>query len=219
MFVLVHKGYVTLGPFNWSRKKFEEELEEDLEIIHSLPNTMPEGQPYTVDENTKIYSVAPGVDHNINPRIHAKNGPFWEFTDTHALYHYEPLLLELQAAKNLLLPEIAAERWRRENLGVKVTIQGAEYSFASDRDTRNVLQNALNSNLTTLNWKVSSTTWLELTQQDITTILQTILTHVQNCFDWEKTTIDTLMTYTTHQEVADLVIREPEPDNTPPTPN
>ncbi|NDC96545.1 DUF4376 domain-containing protein [bacterium] len=212
MFVLVHRGYVILGPLNWSKKKFQEELEENLEIIHSLPTTMPEGQPYTVDENTKIYSVAPGVDHDIDPKIHARNGPFWKFTENHALYHYEPLLLELEAAKNLLLPEIAAERWRRENSGVKVTIQGIEYSFASDRDTRNVLQNALNSNQLTFNWKVNSTVWLELSQQDIALVLQFILSHIQSCFDWEKTTIDTLMSFTTHDQISEFIFKEPITD-------
>ncbi|NDD85210.1 DUF4376 domain-containing protein [bacterium] len=181
-------------------------------IIHSLPTTMPEGQPYTVDENTKIYSVAPGVDHDIDPKIHARNGPFWKFTENHALYHYEPLLLELEAAKNLLLPEIAAERWRRENSGVKVTIQGIEYSFASDRDTRNVLQNALNSNQLTFNWKVNSTVWLELSQQDIALVLQFILSHIQSCFDWEKTTIDTLMSFTTHDQISEFIFKEPITD-------
>lgn len=211
MFVLVHQGYVILGPFIWSRKKFEEALEEDLEIIHALPDKMELNVPYTIDENTKIYSVAPGTDVPHNPRIEARHGPFWTFTDTHAVYHFEPLLLELQAAKNLLMLEVAAERWRKENLGVKVTIQGTEYSFASDRDTRNILLNALNSSLNELNWKVNSTTWLTLTSSDIQTILQTILTYVQTCFDWEKTTIETIQSFTTHQQLVDIVIREPEP--------
>ena len=111
--------------------------------------------------------------------------------------------------------EVAAERWRKETLGVKVTIQGTEYSFASDRDTRNILQNALNSGLNELNWKINSTTWLTLTTSDIQTILQTILTHVQSCFDWEKTTIETIQSFTTHQQLVDIVIREPEPTPQP----
>lgn len=213
MFVLVHKGYVILGPFNWSRKKFEEAMREELEIFSPLPDKMDLNIPYSVNDNTKIYSVSPGNDIPHNPRIEARHGPFWTFTETNAIYHYQPLLLDLEAAKNIVISEVTAERWRRENQGVKLTINGTEYTFASDRDTRNVLQNALNSNIQELNWKLNSSTWLTLSQSDIKIIYQTILSHVQQCFDWEKNTIESIQSFVNHQQLVDIVIHQP--DQTP----
>lgn len=207
MFVLVHKGYVVLGPFKWARTKFETALEEDLEITHTLPSEMPEDQPYTIDKNTKIYSVQPGTDIPHNPRIEVKNGPFWTFTDTHAVYHYEPIRLELQTVKSFLLQELAAERWKKENKGIEVTVNGTVYKFNTDVDTRNRLQVA--SNLTEVNWKVGQDNWVTFSQSDIQTVLTAILTHVQQCFDWEKQMTDTINACQTHEALLDIVIAEP----------
>lgn len=208
MYVLVHKGYVVLGPFKWSRKKFETALEEDYEIITTLPDRMSEGVPYTIDADTKIYSVVAGEDIPHNPRTEVRNGPFWDFTETHAIYHYEPIQLDLQVAKSFMFEELANERWIKENGGCTVILNGTEYSFGTDRETRNILQNALVSPQETMNWKVGNDNWITLSKADIQTVLDTILTHTQSCFDWEKQVTDEINSCVSHDDLLSVVIKE-----------
>lgn len=209
MFIVVNNGVVIAGPFKWARKRFEEILLDDLELEVTLPSVMPEGQPYVVNENTKIYSVANGESEPIEPRIQFHNGPFWNFTETHAVKFYKAQNYELETAKGLLKSEVANERWVRENKGTEVTVNGSTLRVGTDKETRNVFQAALNSGLQEMNWKFGSDNWVTLTSSDIQTILAGISAHVQSCFDWEKTTCDQITACTELKQLRDIVVQEP----------
>lgn len=209
MFILVNKGNVVLGPVRWSKKKFETVLEEEFEITTQLPKTMDENIPYVIDKDNTIYSIDRGVDGSYDPRIDILNGPFWTFTDTNAVFHYEPMRMELQAVKNFMLQNLANERWKKENAGCKVTLNGVEYTFRTDRDTRNIFNNALTSTQDTMNWKINVDNWIVLTKSDIQTITNSIMTHVQSCFDWEKQITEQIVTCPAYDLLLNIVIVEP----------
>ena len=214
MYIVVNNGYVIAGPFRWARKRFEEILLDDLEIVAELPSVMPD-DPYMVNENTTIYRVVNGNSEAIEPRIQFHEGPYWNFTDTHAEMYYKAQFHTLEFAKSKLKGELAAERWNKENKGTTIQLNGVDYYFRTDKETRNVFQSALNSGLETLNWKVDENTWLALTQADIQTIISGIATYVQSCFDWEKTISDQIDACG-FKELLDIVIVEPEEVVEPP---
>jgi hypothetical protein len=208
-YVIVNNGYVIAGPWPWARVRFETVILEDLEVTVELPSTMTPGTPYVVDDNTSIYSVAHGEDIPNDPRTEFSHGPLWDFSTGVAVYHYEPMAMELDSSKTILYQEVADIRWLKEVNGCKVTLGGVEYSFGTDRDTRNVLSSALSSSQETLNWKINSETWITLTKSDLQTVVDAIALYVQSCFDWEKNLVDQINACETAQDIKDVVIENP----------
>lgn len=201
MFVLVHNNFVEFGPVYWNKAKFETILREDLEIVHELPSSWSTGV-YTVDSQTKIYPIMAGDDLPHNPRIEIRNGPFWEFTDSIAIYHYEPMRMELESAKNLLKTEVSNERWKKEVSGFKTTIQNLEVSIDTQRGTREtfIQKYLLLADSDTVNWKFPER-WLTLTKGELQSVVNQINAHVQTAFDWESSLISQITACQTHDDL------------------
>lgn len=206
MFVIVYNNNVILGPMRWNRFRFENVIQEECEVTCSLPDRNDGLEAFTVSDDVKILPVVGTPDPVFNPKIEFLNGPFWEFTDTQAISSYRVENLGIEAVKNMLKEQVAAERWKKENSGVLVPVNGADYSFASDKDTRAVLSNS--TNLTSINWKINRDVWINMTGADAQNILNAILNHVQSCFDWELSKIQEIDACTTLQELDELTIIE-----------
>lgn len=214
MYVLVYKNQVILGPLKWSRFRFENALMEELEVeklISSFPDRAPD-DIISYNDDARVYPVREGEHVPHNPRIETRNGPFWTFTDREAVFQYRPIRLELEVAKSFLLQELAAERWKRETAGTTISIDGTDVRFNTDRETRNVIQNHIASGIASINWKVSNDNWVTLNQEQLSTVLSGIQSYVQTCFDWEKCTAETINNATTHEQLLDIVIQEPQQD-------
>ena len=125
------------------------------------------------------------TNEEFNPRTQHLHGPFWQFTDTGAIGSYIAQDLPIDAVKNQMKAEVANQRWIKENSGTTVILNNVEYNFSTTKESRSVLQQALSLNSPQINWKLGGDQWLTLSSQDIQTVLQTILQHVQSCFDWE----------------------------------
>lgn len=184
MFVIVHNNSVILGPMRWNRFRFENEIQEECEVSCTLPDRNDDLDPIVVSNEIKILPILGTENPEYNPKIEILHGPFWEFTDTQAIYHYEVVPMNIDSAKNMLKEQVTAERWNKENAGVNVTLNGTEYTFKTDKETRAILHNAV-SNMESINWKQDQETWIQMTNGDTQTVLTAILTHVQACFDWE----------------------------------
>lgn len=212
-YVLVHNGQVILGPFFWSKMKFQDAIQEDFELTVQLPDKMTPDQPYTVDagQNIKIYSVRNGVDIPHNPRIEIHHGPFWEFFDTHAEYHYRPHRMELPVAKSQALRELAAERYNKEVAGTKITLQNLEISIDTSREGRTNYIHKYSAMDTgdVISWKFPEG-WLTLAKDEIGQIVDAINTHVQQAFDWEKGLADQINGSGTHEILSSIVVVQPK---------
>jgi hypothetical protein len=207
MFVIVHNNSVILGPMRWNRFRFENEIQEECEYSATLPDRNDEMSAITVSDNIKILPILGTDNPEYNPKIQILNGPFWEFTDTHAIFSYQPEYMAFEGAREMHKEQVGAERWNKENAGVTVTIRGNEYKFSSDRETRAVLLNAV-TNLDVINWKFNRDSWLEMTKEEAQSVLNAIHTHVQESFNWEHSKIQELNNCSTVHELDAVVIKE-----------
>ena len=207
MFVIVYNNNVILGPMRWNRFRFENEIQEECEYSATLPDRNDDMSAITVSDNIKILPILGTENPEYNPKIQILHGPFWEFTDTHAIHSYRPEYMALEGAREMHKEQVGAERWNKENAGVTVTIRGNEYKFSSDRETRAVLLNAV-TNLDVINWKFNRDSWLEMTKEEAQTVLNAIHTHVQECFNWEHSKIQELNNCSTVHELDAVVIKE-----------
>ena len=201
MFVIVHDNTVILGPMRWSQYKFQNTIFEECEVSATLSATNDNLDPITVSDNIKILPVQGTQNPEFNPAIEMLNGPFWVFTDTVATMSYRVESLPLDAAKNFLKDRVAGERRKKEKAGKKVTLNGVEYNFDTDRETRAILSSAA-ANTNNTNWKQNSDTWVEMTQAEVQTVLNAVLAYVQTCFDWEYTKLQDINNCTTLDQVV-----------------
>lgn len=207
MYVVIYDNQVVLGPMRWNRARFENFLFEEYELSVRLPDS--NSGNCIVNDNCKIFPIQGTENPPFNPKIEMLHGPFWEITDSVAISSYEVVKMPVDAVKNNLKAVAAGERWRKETSGVKVNINGTEYSFGSDKETRSVLQHALATDTDQFNWKFGTDNWVTLSKNDITTIISTILTHVQECFDWEYSKINEINSCTTLEELDAIEIVQP----------
>jgi hypothetical protein len=212
MFVIVHNNSVVLGPMRWNRFRFENFLVEELETTFTLPQKNESESPIVVSDEIKILTVVGTPDPAYNPKIEILYGPFWEFTETSAISSYQVWPMSIDAVKNMLKEQTAAERYTREISGTTVKINEVDYIFSTDRDTRNVIQNALISSQASFNWKLARDMWVMLTNTELQAILDAITMHVQECFDWEFDKIVEIDSCTTLTELDAVVIKEENTD-------
>lgn len=208
MFVIVHNNFVVLGPMRWNRFRFENFLEEELETSYTLPQSNDNNSVIVVSDDIKIFPVVGTPDPGHNQKIEMLHGPLWEFTETSAISSYEVLPMPVEAVKNMLKEQTASERYKREIVDVAVKIGDVDCNFSTDRDTRNVIQNALISSPSSFNWKLNRDVWITLTNTELQNILDAIISHVQECFDWEFNKIAEINSCTTLEELNAVIIIE-----------
>jgi hypothetical protein len=192
----------------WNRIRFENFLAEELETFVTLP-AKNEDTVITVTEDKEIIKIYP-IKESENPSFNSKtemlHGPIWSFTDTHAISSYEVQKMPVESVKNFMKESLAAERYNRENHTVPVIINGTMYEFSTNKDTRNLIQNALIASQELFKWKINRDVWIDLTNDDLRNILDAIIGHVQSCFDWEYSVLQTIDNSNTHEELDGITI-------------
>lgn len=184
-YVLENNNYVINGPRAWNYRSFESTLEEDLEIEYKLPLSKTDEEVITIDENTHIY--ASRYEYPVyNQKIEYLHGPFWDFSSGIAIGTFEIVPLTLDQIRHELKQKVAANRYTRENAGIKVIIQGLEVTIDTSRDNRNIFvqKYILMSDTDTVQWKFPEG-WLTLSKEELGLIVSTGATYIQSQFDWE----------------------------------
>jgi hypothetical protein len=208
MFVIVYKNNVILGPIKWNKFRFQEEIKDDLDIDVTLELKNDNNLPVIINNDLKILPTQGTPNPNHNPKIEFLHGPFWNFTNNVATSSYQVVQKPVEAVRNELKNVIANERWLKQNVTLDVDIDGTTYQFDTSEKTRTSLQQSLVLNAP-LNWKLNNGKWVNLTVENITTILSTIATHIQSCFDWEFTKNTELYVCSTLEELDALEIVPP----------
>jgi hypothetical protein len=192
----------------WSKIRFENEIKDELDIDVILNTRNDEELPVIINDELKILSTQGTPDPAHNPKIEFLHGPFWQFTDRDAISSYQVVQKPVEAVRNELKNVIAQERWIKQNATLDIDIDGTTYQFDTSEKTRTALQQSLVLN-TSLNWKLNNGEWVNLTVENITTILSTIATHIQSCFDWEFAKNTELYVCSTLEEMDALEIVTP----------
>jgi hypothetical protein len=194
----------------WNRFRFENEIAEECEVTATLPNRNDTFEAITVAENIRILPIQGTENPAYNPTIETLHGPFWQFTDTHAISSYEVMKLPIDAVKNQLKAAAAEERWRREVGGFDLALQDQTVRIDTARGARDVYaqQYMLLAEGETVYWKFPSC-WLTLTKAELGTIAASVTAHVNSAFAWEVAKIAEIDACVTLEELAAVVLREP----------
>ena len=187
MFVIVYNGNVILGPMKWNARRFSEVIDEEsgVSIVLDLKND--EEAVVTVNDEIKIYPVTSEPDPHYNKRTQYLHGPFWTFTDTHAVSSMTVEHYPIEAIRNFMKQEIAVARWNKQYANIEVTLDSTVYKFPTDPLTRISFHHYLTSGINKINWKLDQNNWIELTAEHISIIFNRMVDNLQASFEWEST--------------------------------
>lgn len=209
MFVIIYNNYVILGPMKWNNGRFQNVILEECEVDTTLPLRNENFEPIIINEEIKILPVQYAETPPLNSKIEMLNGPYWEFTSTHAIASYIVQPLPIDTVKGNLKNILANERWKKEIKGIKVTVQNTEVTVDTNRGTRDIFvqQYLLMGESDTVTWKFPET-WLNLTKSDLGLIVAAGANYVKSVFEWEANLVNQIESSTTLAELDVIVIVE-----------
>jgi hypothetical protein len=204
-------NFVILGPMRWKSRYFSEILSDELDTEIVITQA---------DESRVPFEPVPGVKirkcnetyEDINSKIHSHDGPFWTYhSDTEeyqATANWVKKDKPIVIVKSELKAIAASERWKKESLGVDVTIQGQTVWCDTSRGNRDVFlqKYTLMGENDVIGWKFPGDTWLTLTKSELGLIVSTGATYIQGCFDWEANLAATIDACTTLEELDAIEI-------------
>lgn len=208
MFIITHNNNVILGPMRWNRFRFENQIKEELEIEVTLPQVF-DADVLEISTEVKIYRVIREARTDFNARTQFLNGPFWQFTDNGAIANYMAENLSVDAVKNQMKSQVAAERYAKEISGVKIALQDTEVTIDTSRGNRDIFvqKYLLMGDADTVQWKFPEC-WLTLSKTDLGAIVQAGANHVQVAFDWESAKIVEVDGCSTLDQLNSIVISD-----------
>ena len=209
MYAVIHKNQVLVGPKSWDRAFFMYALNRVGITYALIPRKAAENLPLVIDENTKIVNVSITEDE-FTPMIQSLRGPLWTLGDDSAVAHYEVENIPLERAQNNFKELAAIERYKKENVTIKVTVQDIELSISTARDVRDQYAKkaaSLDENETAA-WKFNQG-WFTLNKTEFLQIAAAIESHVQSTFDWEKSVSDLIDAAQTTEELLEIEIVAP----------
>lgn len=180
MFVLSqNRSSVVLGPMEYSKSYFQAMVKNDLELNINFPGSI--SGYVNLGNDLEIFPVTI-VQPNLNSKIEQPAGPFLTYSGETCTATYTTVPKNIDVVKNELKAIFAADRYKKEVGGVKVTIQGQEVTALTSREDRSIYLQAAQLGAANKTWKFGGNTWLVLSQADLNTIVTAVLDHVQTSF-------------------------------------
>ena len=189
MYALLDKSQIKVGPRNYTYSFFKEYLDNN-NIIFDLPFDFADTS-LIINDDIKIVRVQDPIMPVHNSLTEQLAGPYYDISVEPITGYYTVADRDLTAAKNDLKAKAADERYRKECSGVKVTIQGTEVLIDTNRDARHIWFQSLMLLPAGVSqkFKFDREIWLNLTKEDISTVVSAMVAHVQGAFDWESAKI------------------------------
>ena len=208
---LIHNNSLILGPMGYNVRMINSELEE-LEVEETITT-----QSYT---NIPIH-FSDGLTHLLplekdippyDPKYYDVGNFTWEIIEenqvpTKVLLTYPITEKTLEEVKTLRKSEVSPYRREKENTILTLTINETEVEVSTSREERLLLASKLAASPGPHNFKFSNT-WLEITTEQLQTIVSEIDVKVQEAFDWELSKLQEIDACETIESVYDVVIRE-----------
>lgn len=204
-FVIIHKNRVIAGPLPWSQKYFTTVLKIRHKIDSNIPGIEPEVFPYVINEDTVIRKAVENRPE-LNEMIHYHYGPLWDFSKDTVVANYEVKEVSIETARDNFKTLLAAQRYKKEIVGAKITLREKELSLDTSREGRNVFiqKFLLMSDTETVNWKFPEC-WFNLTKDELGQIVFAGASHIQSAFDWEKEIAEKIDAAQTIEELLNLI--------------
>jgi hypothetical protein len=218
LYALVHDNQLILGPIKYNYMLINYELEQ-LEINSRLTSNSYNQVPIQFDEKTFLV-YATQVYPDYDGRYKKITSPSWSIQKENelpskVLFEYFTEDRTLEEVKNELKSIVPNERWNKENTTVKILVQNTEVEVSTSRDNRLSLMAKLLSLPGPYNFKFGENLWMEITSNDLQSIILAIDAKVQEAFDWELAKIQEIDSCETVEDVWNVEIYPPLPSPEP----
>ena len=204
MYALTYNNQVFLTPTSWKPRYIAGIIDQDYDIKVILTTSDEQRVPFNITPEIRVLRTEE-TRPEINPLIETYDGPFWNIHTDKAYGTYTKKLLPIDIVKADIKSKLAAERYKKECNTFKMNLNDTEISVETDRDTRNIFMQAVlfMGDTEVRKWKFPEG-FLEVTKQDLMTIISTGATVIQSAFDWEDNFVNQIDSATTHQQLLDI---------------
>ena len=185
---------------------------EDLEVEERIsPQSYTDLPIHFSDNETHLVLIEKLVPEN-DTKYHNIGNFTWEITKENdvpvkVLLTYPIIDKTLEEVKELRKQEVSPYRREKENTTISVNLNGTSVEVSTSREERLLLASKLSAAPGPHNFKFSNT-WLEITTEQLQTIVSEIDVKVQEAFDWELSKLQEIDACETIDSVYDVVIRE-----------
>ena len=207
---LIHNNSLELGPMGFNVRYINSEL-EDLEVEERIsPQSYTDLPIHFSDGLTHLLPIEKVVPEN-NPKYHNIGNFTWEIIKENevpikVLLTYPIIDKTLEEVKELRKQEVSPYRREKESTTISVNLNGTSVEVSTSREERLLLASKLSAAPGPHNFKFSNT-WLEITTEQLQTIVSEIDVKVQEAFDWELSKLQEIDACETIESVYDVVIR------------
>jgi len=208
---LIHNNSLELGPMGFNVKYINADL-EDLEVEERItPQSFSKLPIHFSDGLTHLLPIEKVVPEN-DSKYHNVGNFTWEIIEedgvpTKVLLTYPITDKTLEEVKELRKQEVSPYRREKENTTISVNLNGTSVEVSTSREERLLLASKLSAAPGPHNFKFKNT-WLEITTEELQTIVTEIDVKVQEAFDWELSKLQEIDACETIDDVYDVVIRE-----------
>lgn len=224
MYILTHNDTVFLGPMEWRARMFQSVIKDDFNLDVILPTTDPIAAPfgrYEVSPEIVIRPVTFFPDPAYNAKIQGLHGPFYNFTTDQIILFNTVVDLPVEAVKNSLKAIVTSNRYDMETSGISMMLQNTPVFITTARGDRDIYLQSYQLGITNIDWKFSAgritqsgitttypETWLTITNSDLASITQTVLSHVSAAFAWERAKLTEIDNCTTLQQLDAVILTQ-----------
>lgn len=208
---LIHNNSLELGPMGFNVKYINADL-EDLEVEERIsPQSYTDLPIHFSDNQTHLVLIEKVVPEN-DAKYHNIGNFTWEIIKENevpvkVLLTYPIIDKTLEEVKELRKQEVSPYRKEKESAIITLTVNNTEVQVSTSREERLLLASKLSAAPGPHNFKFSNT-WLEITTEQLQTIVSEIDVKVQEAFDWELSKLQEIDACETIESVYDVVIRE-----------
>lgn len=204
MFVLSqNRSSVILGPMEYNKSYFQVMAKNDLDLDVDLPS---DATGYVnLGNNLELFPVTE-VRANVKSKIEQPAGPFLTYSGETCTATYTAVPKNIDVVKNELKAIFAANRYKKEVGGVKITLQGKEVTALTGREDRNLYLQAVQLGAANTAWKFNGNVWLTLSLAELGDIVTAVMNHVKTSFEEEAAKAAEIDACTTLEQLDAIVL-------------
>jgi hypothetical protein len=205
MYALVNGQELLLGPIAFNYRMINSVLEEELEVEYRVTSQDYQNVPLNFTEDIKILPATNDIPE-FDPRFQTVSQTSHTIADDEVVFVYTVEDKTLEQIKEEYKAGVKPERQRRENTSIEVTINNSAITVSTDRENRLALIAKYIAGPGLHNFKFDNGTWLEITTEDLQTIIQAVDLKVQEAYDWELAKLQEIDACETKEAVYEVEI-------------
>jgi hypothetical protein len=208
MYALVNGQELLLGPIAFNYRMINSVLEEELELDYRVTSQDYKNVPIIITEDIRIIPARNDIPE-FDPRFQGVSQTSRTITNDEVVFTYTVSDKTLEQIKGEYKAGVKPERQRRENTTAEVIINNSTITVSTDRDNRLALTSKYVASPGPHNFKFDNGVWLEITTEDLQTIIQAVDAKVQEAYDWELAKIAEIDACETKEAVYEVEIVPP----------